>query len=54
MVQKAMTTLGVSEEEAKGIWSLVAAIYHLGFAGVRKGIVCGVVCVCVCVCVVCV
>jgi len=37
MVQKAMTTLGVSEEEAKGILSLVAAIYHLGHAGVRKG-----------------
>ena len=37
MVQKAMTTLNVSEEEAKGIWSLIAAIYHLGYAGVRKG-----------------
>ena len=37
MVQNAMTTLNVSEEEAKGIWSLIVAIYHLGYAGVRKG-----------------
>jgi len=32
-----MEALNVSEEEAKGIWSLIAAIYHLGYAGVRKG-----------------
>ena len=38
MVQNAMTTLNVSEEEAKGIWSLIVAIYHLGYAGVRKGL----------------
>lgn len=37
LIQNCLEILGISEEEAMGLWSLVAAIYHLGFAGVRKG-----------------
>lgn len=29
--------LGISEEEAKGIWAILAAICHLGCAGVAVG-----------------
>ena len=29
--------LGISEEEAKGIWVILAAICHLGCAGVAVG-----------------
>ena len=28
--------LEISEEEARGLWSLLAAIYHLGNASVKK------------------
>lgn len=34
----ALTVLGVSENEQKVLWSVLAAIYHLGFAGAVKGI----------------
>ena len=37
LIQNCLEILGISEEEAMGLWSLLAAIYHLGFAGVRKG-----------------
>jgi myosin-18 len=33
----AIEHLGVSVEEARALWSLLAAIYHLGFAGAVKG-----------------
>lgn len=33
----ALQTLGVTEGEQKLIWSVLAAIYHLGCAGVAKG-----------------
>lgn len=33
----AMQTLGFSEAESKVIWSVLAAIYHLGTAGAVKG-----------------
>jgi myosin-18 len=35
----AMQTLGFSEAESKVIWSVLAAIYHLGIAGAVQGIV---------------
>lgn len=38
LIQNCLEILGISEEEALGLWSLLAAIYHLGFAGVKKGI----------------
>ena len=34
-----MEILGISEEEAQGLWSLLAAIYHLGFAASRKVVI---------------
>ena len=37
LIQNCLDILGISDEEAMGLWSLLAAIYHLGFAGVRKG-----------------
>ena len=37
LIQNCLEILGISEEEAKGLWSLLAAIYHLGHAGVKKG-----------------
>jgi len=37
LIQNCLDILGISEEEALGLWSLLAAIYHLGFAGVKKG-----------------
>lgn len=33
----AVQVLGLSEEEAKGIWSILAAICHLGCAGISVG-----------------
>lgn len=33
----ALSVLGVSEGEQKALWSVLAAIYHLGFAGAVKG-----------------
>lgn len=33
----ALTVLGVGEIEQKAIWSVLAAVYHLGFAGAVKG-----------------
>lgn len=38
LIQNCLEILGISEDEAMGLWSLLAAIYHLGFAGVRKGV----------------
>ena len=37
LIQNCLEILGISQEEALGLWSLLAAIYHLGFAGVKKG-----------------
>ena len=33
LIQHSLELLGISEEEARGIWSLLAAVYHLGHAG---------------------
>lgn len=38
LIQNCLEILGISREEAMALWSLLAAIYHLGFAGVRKGV----------------
>lgn len=35
--QGSLEMLGVKEEESKAIWSVLAAIYHLGAAGVETG-----------------
>ena len=36
LVQNCLHILGISSEEALGLWSLLAAIYHLGNAGVSQ------------------
>ena len=36
LIQNCLDILGISESEAMGLWSLLAAIYHLGYAGVKK------------------
>lgn len=36
-VCSALGVLGVSEGEQKALWSVLAAVYHLGFAGAVKG-----------------
>ena len=36
-IEFALQMLGISEEEAKGIWATLAAICHLGCAGVTVG-----------------
>ena len=36
LIQNCLDILGISEDEALGLWSLLAAIYHLGYAGVKK------------------
>lgn len=36
-IEFAFQMLGISEEEAKGIWAILAAICHLGCAGVTVG-----------------
>ena len=36
LIQNCLDILGISESEALGLWSLLAAIYHLGYAGVKK------------------
>ena len=36
LIQNCLDILGISESEALGLWSLLAAIYHLGDAGVKK------------------
>ena len=33
LIQHSLQLLDISEEEARGIWSLLAAVYHLGHAG---------------------
>ena len=33
LIQHSLKYLSISEEEARGIWSLLAAVYHLGHAG---------------------
>ena len=37
LIQNCLEILEISQEEAQGLWSLLAAIYHLGYAGVKKG-----------------
>eukprot|EP00731_Ephydatia_muelleri_P023185 Em0015g768a len=37
LIQNCLEILNISHEEALGLWSLLAAIYHLGFAMVKKG-----------------
>lgn len=36
-IRAAMDVLSVSPEEQSAIWSVLAAIYHLGTAGVARG-----------------
>ena len=36
LIQNCLDMLEISEEEAHGLWSLLAAIYHLGNANVKK------------------
>ena len=36
-IEFALQMLGISEEESKGIWAILAAICHLGCAGVAVG-----------------
>ena len=36
-IHHAMNALGIKEGEAKSIYACLAAIYHLGVAGVAKG-----------------
>ena len=36
-IEFALQMLGISEEEAKGIWAILAAICHLGCSGVAVG-----------------
>ena len=36
LIQNCLDILEISESEALGLWSLLAAIYHLGYAGVKK------------------
>ena len=36
LIQNCLDMLEISEEEAHGLWSLLAAIYHLGNASVKK------------------
>lgn len=36
-IEFAMQMLGISDEEAKGIWAILAAICHLGCAGISVG-----------------
>ena len=37
LIQNCLEILEISPEEALGVWSLLAAIFHLGFADVKKG-----------------
>ena len=37
LIQNCLNILDISPEEAMGLWCLLAAIYHLGHAGVNKG-----------------
>lgn len=37
LVQGSLLTLGVRESEAKGLWSVLGAICHLGEAGTLRG-----------------
>ena len=36
-IEFALQVLGISQEDAKGIWSVLAAVYHLGSAGITVG-----------------
>ena len=36
LIQNCLEILGISGREAMGLWSLLAAIFHLGYAGVKK------------------
>ena len=36
-IEFALQVLGISDEEAKGIWAILAAICHLGCAGISVG-----------------
>ena len=36
LIQNCLEILEISDEEAHGLWSLLAAIYHLGNANVKK------------------
>lgn len=37
LIQNCLEILEISQDEAQGLWSLLAAIYHLGHAGVKRG-----------------
>lgn len=36
-ISNALSVVGVSDGEQKALWSVLAAVYHLGFAGAVKG-----------------
>ena len=36
LIQNCLDILGISGSESLGLWSLLAAIYHLGYAGVKR------------------
>ena len=37
LLKNCISALEISPEEEKAMWSLLAAVYHLGFAGVKRG-----------------
>jgi len=41
LIQNCLEILEISQDEAQGLWSLLAAIYHLGHAGVKRGTIRG-------------
>lgn len=39
LIRNCLNILDITDEEAYGVWSILAAIYHLGYAGVKQGII---------------
>ena len=37
LILNCLNILDINDEEAYGLWSILAAIYHLGYAGVKQG-----------------
>ena len=37
LILNCLNILDITDEEAYGVWSILAAIYHLGYAGVKQG-----------------
>ena len=38
LIRNCLNILDITDEEAYGVWSILAAIYHLGYAGVKQGL----------------